>query len=161
MKRSKTYPLSLKVNGVVHKLRVEAHRTLLELLRKDLGLTGAKEGCGRGECGSCTVIVGGKPVKSCILLALQAEGQSITTIEGLAQGKTLDPLQRAFIDHGAIQCGFCTPGMILTARTLLAQKAAPREEEIRDYLSGNLCRCTGYQKIVQAIQAVAEGGEKK
>ncbi len=161
MKRSKTYPLRLKVNGVVHKLRVQAHRTLLEVLREDLGLTGAKEGCGRGECGSCTVIIGGRPVKSCIFLALQAEGEAITTIEGLAQEKTLDPLQRAFIDHGAIQCGFCTPGMILTARTLLAGRATPREEEIRDYLSGNLCRCTGYQKIVQAIQAVAGEGEKK
>jgi len=159
--RSKTYPLSLRVNGVVHKLRVEAHRTLLEVLREDLGLTGVKEGCGRGECGSCTVIIEGRPVKSCILLALQADGQPITTIEGLAQGEKLDLLQRAFIDHGAIQCGFCTPGMVLTARTLLAQKAAPREGEIRDYLSGNLCRCTGYQKIVQAIQALAEEGEKK
>ncbi len=159
--KARTYPIRMKVNGVDHRLRIQAHRTLLDVLRKDLGLTGTKEGCGMGECGSCTVLIGERPVKSCIFLALEADGESITTIEGLAKGNGLDPLQRAFIDWGAIQCGFCTPGMIMAAKALLTESRDPREEEIRDYLSGNICRCTGYIKIVEAIMAVArERGAK-
>ena len=140
---------------------MEAHRTLLDVLREDLGLIGAKEGCGIGECGSCTVLMGGRPVKSCILLALQADGEEITTIEGLAKGGVLDTLQKAFIEQGAIQCGYCTPGMILAAKALLAENRLPSEEEVRNYLSGNLCRCTGYVKIIEAIRAAAEEGMGK
>ena len=159
MKQPKKYTLTLTVNGTVHKLRVPPHRTLLEVLREDLYLTGSKEGCGMGECGTCSVIVEERPVKSCILLALQADGMRVTTIEGLAQGDVLDLLQEAFIVHGAIQCGFCTPGMILTAKTLLDENRIPDENEIRRYLSGNLCRCTGYVKIIESIQAALEKGE--
>lgn len=159
MKQPKKYTLTLTVNGMVHNLRVPPHRTLLEVLREDLYLTGSKEGCGMGECGTCTVIVEERPVKSCILLALQADGMRVTTIEGLAQGDVLDLLQEAFIVHGAIQCGFCTPGMILTAKTLLDENRIPDENEIRRYLSGNLCRCTGYVKIIESIQAALEKGE--
>ena len=160
MKRTKRFPLKLKVNGTVHRLRVEAHRTLLDVLREDLGLIGAKEGCGIGECGSCTVIMGGRPIKSCILLALQADGEEITTIEGLAKGGVLDTLQKAFIEQGAIQCGYCTPGMILAAKALLQKNSSPKEEEIRNYLSGNICRCTGYVKIIEAVQAAVQEGRK-
>ncbi len=158
MNRLKRYSLTLTVNGTVHKLQVEPDRTLLDVLREDLDLIGTKEGCGLGECGSCSVIVGKRLVKSCIFMALQANGETVTTIEGLAQGGKLDPLQRAFIERGAIQCGYCTPGMILTSKALLGENPAPREAEIRNYLSGNLCRCTGYVKIIEAIQAAAREG---
>lgn len=160
MSESKTYPLTLRVNGVVHNLSVAADRTLLQVLREDLELTGAKEGCGMGECGSCSVLVEDEPVKSCILLALQADGKRITTIEGIAADGTLDPMQRAFVREGAIQCGYCTPGMILAAKSLLSENPMPSEEQIREYLSGNLCRCTGYTNIVAAVQAAAHEGEK-
>ena len=146
----------LKVNGLAYETEVEPRRTLLELIREDLELTGTKEGCGLGECGTCTVLVDGKPIKSCITLAVQANGREVTTIEGLEKSDgTLHPLQQAFIDHGAIQCGFCTPGMILSAKALLDENPRPTELEVRQAIAGNLCRCTGYQKIVEAILAVA------
>ena len=149
------YELNLTVNGEYYQLTVPPYRTLLEVLREDLGLTGAKDGCATGKCGACTVILDGKSVKSCLILALQANGKEILTIEGLADGDELHPLQKAFIEHGAIQCGYCTPGMILSAKALLDENPHPTEDEIRDALVGNICRCTGYVKIVKAISAVA------
>lgn len=148
--------ITLKVNGRVWDLAVEPNRTLLDVLRHDLELTGTKRGCDLGECGSCTVILNGKPVNSCLVLAVQANGAEILTIEGLADPSRLHPLQRAFVEKGAIQCGFCTPGMILSANNLLQKNPKPSEEEIRTALSGNLCRCTGYQKIVEAVQSVGK-----
>lgn len=152
--------ITLTVNGVERELAIEPNRTLVDVLRYDLELTGTKKGCDVGECGSCTVILNGKPVNSCLVLAIQANGAEILTIEGLKPPQGLHPLQQAFVDKGAIQCGFCTPGMILSASNLLKQKPNPTEVEIRSALSGNLCRCTGYQKIVEAVQSVAKGDEK-
>ena len=129
--------------------------TLLEVLRENLGLTGTKEGCGKGDCGTCTVLIGGTPVFSCLTLAIEAEGKDITTIEGLAEGETLHPIQQAFVDHGAIQCGYCTPGMILSAKNLLERTTNPAEDEIKEAISGHLCRCTGYVKIIEAIKEAA------
>lgn len=149
-------PIQLIVNGLPYKMEVEPRRTLLELIREDLELTGTKEGCGMGECGTCTVLLDGKPIKSCITLAVQANGREVTTIEGLESADgTLHPIQQAFIDHGAIQCGFCTPGMVLSAKALLDENPRPTDLEVRQAIAGNLCRCTGYQKIVEAILAVA------
>mgnify|MGYP005846531577 CR=1 FL=1 len=148
--------ITLHVNGRARDLAVEPNRTLLDVLRHDLELTGTKRGCDLGECGSCTVILNGKPVNSCLVLAVQANGAEILTIEGLAGPGGLHPVQQAFVEKGAIQCGFCTPGMILSATHLLQKNPKPGEEEIRTALSGNLCRCTGYQKIVEAIQSVGE-----
>jgi len=146
----------LKVNGLAYETEVEPRRTLLELIREDLELMGTKEGCGLGECGTCTVLLDGKPIKSCITLAVQANGREVTTIEGLEKSDgALHPLQQAFIDHGAIQCGFCTPGMILSGKALLDENPRPTELEVRQAIAGNLCRCTGYQKIVEAILSVA------
>jgi aerobic-type carbon monoxide dehydrogenase small subunit (CoxS/CutS family) len=145
-----------KVNGRERELLTAPTRTLLEVLREDLRLTGTKQGCGEGECGTCTVLLDGSAVNACLVLAVEAAGREVTTIEGLATGAALHPLQQAFIDHGAIQCGFCTPGMILSAKALLDRSPRPTEEEIREALSGNLCRCTGYQKIVEAVSAAAE-----
>ena len=127
--------------------------TLLETLRERLGLTGTKQGCDMGQCGACTVLLDGQPVRSCLTLAMDAQGQEITTIEGLARNGELHPLQRAFHEHGAIQCGFCTPGMILTAKTLLDENPTPTVREVKQAISGNLCRCTGYVKIIEAITA--------
>jgi len=135
---------------------VEPNRTLLSVLREDFDLTGAKEGCGLGECGACTVLLNGKPVNSCLLLAVEAEGQEILTIEGLSSGDKLDDLQVSFIENGALQCGYCTPGMVITAKALLEENPHPTEDEVKHAISGNLCRCTGYQKIVKAIMTVAE-----
>jgi carbon-monoxide dehydrogenase small subunit len=135
---------------------VEPNRTLLSVLREDFDLTGAKEGCGLGECGACTVLLNGKPVNSCLLLAVEADGQDILTIEGLSSGDTLDDLQISFIENGALQCGYCTPGMVITAKALLDDNPHPTEDEVKHAISGNLCRCTGYQKIVKAIMTVAE-----
>jgi carbon-monoxide dehydrogenase small subunit len=143
--------IELRVNGRTHELLVEPRWTLTEVLREELGLTGTKQGCGLGECGSCTVLLDGEPVSSCLVLSVQADGHEITTVEGLARGERLHPLQQAFIDHGAVQCGYCTPGMLLSAKALLDRKRRPSETEIRSALSGNLCRCTGYQKIVEAV----------
>ena len=148
-------PLELTVNDEPHALFVEPNRTLLEVLREDLDLTGAKEGCGEGVCGSCTVLIDGDPVRACVTLALEAAGSHVTTVEGLARGRELDPLQQAFIDHGAVQCGFCTSGMLMTAKGLLLRESHPGKSEIRRALSGHVCRCTGYTKITEAVEAVA------
>jgi carbon-monoxide dehydrogenase small subunit len=147
--------ITLRINGEEHEVAVSPNRTLLEVLREDLALTGTKEGCDDGVCGTCTVLVNGKPVRACLLLAIQAQGSQITTIEGLAEGERLHPIQQAFIDHGAIQCGYCTPGMILAAKALLEETAQPTDQEIKRAISGNFCRCTGYNKIVEAIGSVA------
>jgi carbon-monoxide dehydrogenase small subunit len=152
--------ISLTVNGIGHELAVEPNRTLVDVLRYDLELTGTKKGCDMGECGSCTVILNGKPVNSCLVLAVQANGSEITTIEGLKTAGQLHPLQQAFVEKGAIQCGFCSPGMILSASSLLEKNPNPSEAEIREALSGNLCRCTGYQKIVEAVQSVGRRDER-
>jgi carbon-monoxide dehydrogenase small subunit len=148
--------IALKVNGGEYEVAVHPNRTLLEVLREDLLLTGAKEGCDDGSCGSCTVLIDGLPVRSCLYLAVDAKDKEITTIEGLAKGDRMHPVQQAFIDHGGIQCGYCSPGMILTAKALLDKNQRPTEEEIKQAISGNLCRCTGYNKIVKAIEAAAE-----
>jgi len=145
----------IKVNGQEHKITVEPWQTLLDVLRYDLGLTGAKEGCGDGNCGTCTVLLDGRAVNSCLVFAVEVEGKEITTIEGLSQRGELHPLQQAFIEEGAVQCGFCTPGFILTAKALLDSNPHPTEVEVRRAIAGNLCRCTGYDKIVRAIMRVA------
>ncbi|RJR41345.1 MAG: (2Fe-2S)-binding protein [Desulfobacteraceae bacterium] len=144
------------LNGQQHTLEVSPWRTLLEMIREDLQLTGTKEGCGQGECGSCTVIMGGKSVNSCLVLAVEADGQEITTIEGLAKGEKLHPIQEAFVEHAGMQCGFCTPGMIMSAKALLDKNSSPSPKEIREGISGNFCRCTGYTKIIESIGAAAE-----
>ena len=142
-------------------LEVEPRWTLLRVIRDELRLTGTKEGCGEGDCGTCTVLVDGKAVNSCLILAVDVDGKAITTIEGLARGRELHPLQNAFVEKGAVQCGFCTPGMILSAKVLLDENPHPSEEEIRSAISGNLCRCTGYVKIVEAIRSVSEMSPRK
>jgi aerobic carbon-monoxide dehydrogenase small subunit len=154
--RMASTPLAFTVNGKLVHADVPADRTLLRFLRDDLGLTGTKEGCGEGECGACTVLLDGEPVCSCLTLAVQAAGRTVTTIEGLADGEgRLHPVQQAFIDAGAIQCGFCTPGMILTTAALVADGPAADPGEVRAALAGNLCRCTGYAKIVDAVMRKA------
>jgi len=147
--------IELNVNGEPFTVSASPQRTLLEVLREDLGLTGTKEGCSEGECGVCTVLLDGVPVRSCLLFAVDVRGRKVTTVEGLAQGQALHPIQEAFVAHGAVQCGFCTPGMILSAKALLDRNSSPTEDEIRVAISGNLCRCTGYQKIVEAILAAS------
>ena len=148
--------IKFSLNGESMELEIEPHLTLLQLLRDKLELAGTKEGCGMGECGACTVLVGGKAVNSCILPAMEVDGKSVTTIEGLtdAQGN-LHPIQKAFIEYGAVQCGFCSPGMVLSAKALLDENPKPTEEEIRHGIAGNLCRCTGYLQIIQAIKAAS------
>jgi len=150
--------LALTVNGRPREVAVAPNRTLLELLRDELRLTGTKEGCGEGDCGACAVLLDGTPVNSCLVLALEAAGREVTTIEGVAPGPGLDPLQQEFVDAGAVQCGFCTPGMVLSARSLLAKRPDPTPGEVRRAISGNLCRCTGYQKIVEAVLVHAARG---
>ena len=147
--------LSLMVNGERHEVRTEPHRTLLDVLRMDLGFTGTKENCLEAECGVCTVLLDGTAMNACILLAAECQGRQVLTIEGLAREGELHPLQRAFIDHGAVQCGYCIPGMILTAKAYLDEHPSPTEGEVREALAGNLCRCTGYQKIAEAVLAAA------
>jgi len=147
--------VQLTVNGEDHDVVVTPNQTLVEVLREDLELTGTKIGCEEGACGTCTVLMDGKPVRSCLTLAVEAQGKSIETIEGLASGGELHPVQKAFIEHGAIQCGFCTPAMILTSKALLEENDKPTEEEVRRAISGVVCRCTGYAKIVEAIMAAA------
>lgn len=144
--------IQVHVNGEAHEVAVEPQATLLEVLREELGLTGTKEGCGTGECGSCTVLVDGSPILSCLTLAADCEGRAIQTVEGLTPEGKLTPLQEAFVDAGAVQCGFCTPGMVLSATALLRENPRPALPEIEKALEGNLCRCTGYNKIVDAIQ---------
>jgi len=153
--------IRLMVNGESHELSVPPWRTLLEVIREDLGLTGTKEGCSLGECGACTVIMDGRAVNSCLVLAAEADGKQIVTIEGLADGDKLHPIQQAFVEHGGLQCGFCTPGMIMSAKALLDETPTPTEEEIRRGIAGNLCRCTGYTKIIESIKAAAGNTEEK
>ncbi len=143
--------IEFKINGKLKKLRVKPNELLLNVIREELGLTGTKYGCGTGECGACTVLVEAKAILSCLTLAVSVDKKNITTIEGIA-GQKLHPIQQAFLDEGAIQCGFCTPGMIVTAKALLDEKQKPTEDEIREYIKGNLCRCTGYVNIVKAIK---------
>ena len=148
--------ITLTVNGAKYEVAVEPQQSLLQVLREELHLTGTKEGCSEGECGACTVFLDGQTVDSCLIFGLEANGREIVTIEGLAQGEQLHPVQKAFAEYGAVQCGFCTPGMILAAKALLDSTPHPTETEIRRGISGNLCRCTGYVKIVEAIKAAAQ-----
>jgi carbon-monoxide dehydrogenase small subunit len=151
--------IHLKINSKPYDLEVPAHKRMVDLLREDLNLMGTKYGCGEGECGACTVLLDGQAVNSCLLLAIEADGCEVTTIEGLAQGDQLHPLQQAFIAEGAVQCGFCTPGMILSSKALLDENPHPNDDEIKQALAGNLCRCTGYSAILRAVKSMA--GEKK
>jgi carbon-monoxide dehydrogenase small subunit len=152
------HSISLTVNGVREYVDVPSHWTLLRLLRERLALTGTKNGCEAGECGACTVVLNGEPVNSCMVLAVEADGAEVLTVEGLAHAGRLDALQQAFVDEGGVQCGFCTPGMLIAARALLDRNPTPSEDEIREALVGNLCRCTGYTRIVQAVQKAARVG---
>ena len=147
--------IELEVNKIKYKKTIRASMTLLDFLREDLGLKGTKRGCDSGQCGACTIIMDGKAANACLILAIQADGKEILTIEGLSSGGRLHPLQEAFVEEGAVQCGFCVPGMILSAKALLDEKKDPSGEEIREALSGNLCRCTGYVKIIKAVQKAA------
>ncbi|HEX9076571.1 MAG TPA: (2Fe-2S)-binding protein [Anaerolineae bacterium] len=148
--------LRLRVNGQDHEVYVPVHKTLLEVLREDLNLTGTKHGCELGECGTCTVLVDGEPVLSCLALPIELQGREITTVEGMADGAVPDPLQTAFAELGAAQCGYCTPGMLLASKSLLDKNPNPSRDEIREALSGNLCRCTGYAKIYEAVEQAAK-----
>ena len=148
--------IELKVNREKYHLEVESHRTLLDVIRNEIGLKGTKEGCGEGRCGACTVLMNGKAVNSCLILAVETADSEIITIESLATGDKLHPIQSSFIKHGAVQCGFCTPGAILSAKALLDKNPHPTESEVRKAIAGNLCRCTGYSKIVEAISRVNE-----
>ena len=148
--------IELTVNGQRREIMVAPRDVLVDVLRKSLGLTGSKIGCRHGHCGACTVLIDGKPSIACLTIALSCQGKAITTIEGLDDNGELDPLQQAFIDHGAVQCGYCIPGMILTAKALLAENPNPSEDEVRKGLAGNLCRCTGYAKIIEAVQAAGQ-----
>lgn len=150
--------LELTINGRPERVQIPTEWTLLQLLRDGLGLLGTKEGCGEGSCGACTVLVDGRLARSCLYLALRAAGRSVLTVEGLASNGRLDPIQEVFVGHGAIQCGFCTPGMVLAAKALLSENPTPGEEEIREFLSGNFCRCGGYTQIVNAVRELARGG---
>lgn len=147
--------IDLKVNGQNYALQVDVKDLLLDVIREKVGLTGTKEGCGTGECGACTVLINGEPVNSCLYLAVRAEGKDILTIEGLGDPSNLHPLQQAFIENGAVQCGFCAPGMLLSAQALLVKNPNPSEQEIREGIAGNICRCTGYVKVVSAIKQAA------
>ncbi len=146
--------VNMTINGFSYDLEVDPRRTLLEVIREQIGLTGTKKGCDRGNCGSCTVIIDGNPVASCLTLAVEVNGKNITTIEGLAKDSQLHPVQKAFIEHGAIQCGFCTPGMIMSVTALLGKNQNPNEQEIKEGISGNLCRCGGYARIMEAVASV-------
>ncbi|HWP28160.1 MAG TPA: (2Fe-2S)-binding protein [Chloroflexota bacterium] len=150
--------IEFTVNGDAYRLEVEPHRRLIDVLRDDLGLTGTKEGCSIGVCGACTVQVNGEMISSCLMLAVNANGCDITTIEGLARDGQLHPLQRAFIEYGGFQCGICTPGQIMAAKALLDHNPRPTREEVVEWMTGNLCRCTGYYKIIESIMAVVEQG---
>ena len=148
--------IELKVNGKVYTVEIEEDMRLLDVLRDKLGLTGTKEGCGEGECGACTVIMDGETVDSCLVMAFQAEGKEIITIEGLEDEDGIHPIQKAFIEEGAVQCGFCTPGMVLSAKALLDKNSSPDRKQIKEAISGNLCRCTGYNKIVNAVEKASK-----
>lgn len=153
--------LRITVNEEYHELYIKPKKLLVEVLRDELGLTGTKRGCNTGACGACTVLLDGAAVKSCSVLAMQADGAKMITVEGLADGVKLTPLQRSFLDHGAFQCGFCTPGMLMSATALLSENPNPTKEEIKERINGNICRCTGYNSILRAIKAVAEGKYKE
>ena len=144
-----------EINGEEHEVLADGRDTLLELLRERIGLTGTKEGCGNGNCGTCTVLLEGQPVNACLVMAMEVSGSRIVTIEGIARGGALDAIQKALVEHGGTQCGFCTPGIVLSAKALLERNPSPNEHDIRSAIAGNLCRCTGYDKVVEAIQAVA------
>jgi aerobic carbon-monoxide dehydrogenase small subunit len=148
--------ITVTVNGDVELVDIPAHMTLLQMLREKLGLTGTKNGCATGECGACTVMLNGEPVNSCMVLAVECDGAEVVTVEGIAKDGELDPVQEALIEEGGIQCGFCTPGVVISARALLNRNPDPTEQEIRDALSGNLCRCTGYLSIIKAVQKAAK-----
>ncbi|HBW36226.1 (2Fe-2S)-binding protein [Desulfosporosinus sp. BICA1-9] len=148
-------PISLQINGETYLVNVPIKKTLLDVLREDLALTGTKKGCDSGECGACTVLMDGKPVNSCLILAVDAVGKQISTIEGIGGIMELDPIQEALVAHGAIQCGYCTPGIVMTAKALLDSNPHPTEKEVREGITGNLCRCTGYVKVVEAIMDVS------
>jgi carbon-monoxide dehydrogenase small subunit len=150
-----THPITVTINGSLEVLSVPSNMTLLEMLRDELALTGTKNGCEAGECGACTVLLDGEPVNSCMVLAIEADGRSVTTVEGLAPEGELIPLQEAFVAHNAVQCGFCTPGMLISTHALLERNPNPTEEEIKEALVGNLCRCTGYLRIIQAVKTAA------
>ena len=148
-------PIRVTVNGQAHDVLIEPYLTLIELIRDRLGLTGTKKSCDMQVCGACTVLLNGRPVSACTMLAFEARNASLLTIEGMAQGETLHPLQEAFIEHGGLQCGFCTPGMILATKALLDENPAPTEAEVKHYMRGNLCRCTGYKRILESIMVAA------
>lgn len=154
----KTYKIEIKLNGLSHDVEVSASETLLATLREKLGATEVKNGCGKGDCGACAVLLDGRPVNSCLTLALQADGKKVITLKGIGSQETPHPIQKSFVESGAIQCGFCTPGMIVSAKALLDGNPKPSREEIRKAISGNLCRCTGYKKIVEAIEDAALRG---
>jgi carbon-monoxide dehydrogenase small subunit len=151
-----TRPVQLKINGETFRVEVEPHETLLDVIRGKVGLTGTKKGCETGQCGACTVIIEGKAVTSCLILAVEAHGKEIVTVEGLARDGQLHPLQQAFVEEGAVQCGYCTPGMLLSAKALLDENPRPTQRQVKEAIAGNLCRCTGYVKIVKAIVAAAD-----
>jgi len=152
------HTIAVTINGAAERLDVPSNMTLLQMLREKLALTGTKNGCEAGECGACTVLVDGEPVNSCMMLAVEADGREVTTVEGLAPEGELSSLQQAFVEHNAVQCGFCTPGMLMSATALLRRNPQPSEDEIKEALVGNLCRCTGYVRIIDAIQDAARGG---
>jgi carbon-monoxide dehydrogenase small subunit len=154
-----SHRIQVSVNGELHEFSVEAKKNLLDLLRDDLELTGTKKGCDNGECGACTVLLNGQPVNACLVLAVEADGKEVLTIEGLANGSRLHPLQEAFIHHGAVQCGYCSPGMILTAKALLDENPRPTEMEVKKAIAGNLCRCGTYNKVVKAVLSVSQKGK--
>lgn len=154
------YDISFILNNEQVYISVDPHKTLLEMIREDLDLTGAKGGCGAGECGACTILVNNRPINACLMLAVEADGQEIITIEGLSTGEELDELQESFIDHAALQCGYCTPGMIMSAKALLMKNPTPTETEVKKAISGNLCRCTGYKKIIEAVMDVVNKNQQ-
>ena len=154
----KEIEVTLKVNGIQYQLRIEPWRTLVEVLRETLGLMGTKKACNEGECGACTVIVDGRAATSCLMLAVDAQGKEVITVEGLSEGERLDPIQESFLKHGGLQCGFCTPGMVMSAKALLDENPSPTLHEAREAISGNLCRCTGYQHIIDSILAASGAG---
>jgi carbon-monoxide dehydrogenase small subunit len=163
LEEGKKKVVKLVVNGEMHEVLVSPQRTLLEVVRNELGFTGTKHACGTGECGACTVLIDGKPMLSCLTLAADLEGREIVTIEGVSQGEELHPIQQSFVENGAIQCGYCTPGFVLMAKALLDEDLSPTEDDVRWHLRGNLCRCTGYVKIVEATMKAARkmrGGKK-
>jgi len=155
------HKICFTINGEFKEIEVEPNKTLLKMIREDLDLIGAKEGCGAGECGACTILVDNEPVNSCLVLAVEADGKEVLTVEGLSDGTNLDPLQESFIKHNAIQCGYCTPGMVMSAKALLNRNPHLTEEDAKEALAGNLCRCTGYQRIIHAVLDVAKKGGGK